>query len=107
MSGDSTLTIWDNGIGMDAEKIKAWGRMGDSRSNDTSHSKLSPAARKIFLTSSISLYGVGSKKAIFNLGSAVTVTSKSQNSEMVHEVTLDKEQLKKSNDWRVEVRHRV
>jgi DNA gyrase/topoisomerase IV subunit B len=61
------LTIWDNGSGMNLDGIKNWATLGVSTPPIVT--KLKSVEK--YLTSDFSRYGVGSKKAIFNLLASV------------------------------------
>jgi len=60
---------WDNGIGLNEEGLKNWAKMG----HHSEACKLNPTDYWILLTSCFSRYGVGGKKALFNLGDAFQV----------------------------------
>jgi hypothetical protein len=73
------------------EGIKTWATLGITESiKPTKVTKKKNNFVDKYLTSDFSRYGVGSKKAIFNIGSKVTVTSKQKNSRWVYEVSLSK-----------------
>jgi hypothetical protein len=73
------------------EGIKTWATLGITESiKPTKVTKKKKNFVDKYLTSDFSRYGVGSKKAIFNIGSKVTVTSKQKNSRWVYEVSLSK-----------------
>ena len=101
------LEIQDNGVGMDVEGLKYWCTLGESKPNVVNrmeHSTKEPTPY-CFLTSEISRYGVGSKKAIFNIGSRVTVKSKAKGTTVESEVTLDKNELEKSSTpWQQKIK---
>ena len=82
---------------MDAARLRNWCTLGDSKPNPLDYVPLqdhySPAN---FLTSDFSRYGVGSKKAIFNIGKSVTVETRALDSQDVVEVTLDSELMEQS-----------
>eukprot|EP01080_Neovahlkampfia_damariscottae_P009904 gene9904-2226_t len=102
-----TLDIWDNGIGMNFEGLKTWATMGVTESIKPKNVVKKKTNVEKYLTSDFSRYGVGSKKAIFNIGSEVTVTSKEKNSRWVYEVSLSKKKLEeeysKNLKWKTNV----
>lgn len=107
-----TLIIWDNGIGMDREGLNNWARMGMSSYNSAFEA---PSPQKMnkngavdlensteesiskYLTSEFSRYGVGSKKAIFNLGNKVSLTTKTKTSRFVYKTSLSRKELEKDS----------
>jgi len=104
---ESTLQITDTGKGMKTDEVKNWATMGVSDSPDmTSHfrrnSSHSMKQRK-YITSDFSRYGVGSKRAIFNIGSMVTLCSKSASSPHVSQVSLDKRELNVNQSWKARI----
>lgn len=104
---ESYLTIWDNGRGMNLDEIRNWATLGMTDAPDLSKYSeryLNHSLRKKkFISSDFSRYGVGSKRAIFNIGSKVTLTSKTSLSNHVTEVSLDKHQLNMDQNWRVKI----
>jgi len=82
----SSLTLWDNGRGMNAEGVIGWATMGlSSIPEETKKLRFEK-----YVTSDFSRYGVGSKKAIFNIGDNVTITTKPKDSKWVYEVSLSR-----------------
>ncbi|EFC47386.1 predicted protein [Naegleria gruberi] len=96
----SKLHIWDNGRGMNFKTLVNWATLGITEA-PVDDSKLptrekAPLRRRFFdkfVTSDFSRYGVGSKKAIFNLGDEVTLVSKPKDSRFVYEVSLSRQKL--------------
>jgi len=104
---DNSLEIEDNGVGMDIEGLKHWCTLGESKPNPVKLMQHLPndATPASFLTSDISRYGVGSKKAIFNIGSRVTVVTKTKQSAVESQVTLDRDELEQSaNPWNQKIK---
>jgi hypothetical protein len=91
-SDGPTLTVRDNGRGMDINMLQSWATLGMTESPHCNAPNEGP--NSIYRTSAFSRYGVGSKKAIFNLGCAVKVVSKKSGSRFCYEAVLSKEQFK-------------
>ena len=70
--------------------LKTWATMGITESIKPKNVEKKKKNVEKYLTSDFSRYGVGSKKAIFNIGSEVTVISKDKNSRWVYEVSLSR-----------------
>ncbi|KAG2374667.1 hypothetical protein C9374_010686 [Naegleria lovaniensis] len=113
----SKLHIWDNGRGMNFKTLVNWATLGitdapvDDAASMAAKSKSDLSRRRIFdkfITSDFSRYGVGSKKAIFNLGDQVTLVSKPKDSRFVYEVTLSRQKLEedfgsgKDKQWKAD-----
>lgn len=112
----SKLHIWDNGRGMNFKTLVNWATLGitDAPVDDAQMSaktKSEVPRRRVFdkfITSDFSRYGVGSKKAIFNLGDQVTLVSKPKDSRFVYEVTLSRQKLEedfgsgKDKQWKAD-----
>jgi hypothetical protein len=113
---DSKLHIWDNGRGMNYNGLVEWAKLGVTRpppiNRDTLLSMPRPRT-EMHLTNDFSRYGVGSKKAIFNLGSRVTMCTRPSGSKLVHETTLSTTKLEddynkgKESQWKIEVDSRT
>ena len=129
---DCSLSVWDNGCGMSYEGIKRWATMGlsgdgfedavtqhhatlegdgactGSAATTRKHGFHFESHRDIahYLTSEFSRYGVGSKKAIFNLGDSVTMTTKSTTSRWVYEVKLSRQSILEDG-WKTSIHVRA
>eukprot|EP00698_Gefionella_okellyi_P025570 TRINITY_DN9416_c0_g1_i1.p1 TRINITY_DN9416_c0_g1~~TRINITY_DN9416_c0_g1_i1.p1 ORF type:complete len:1608 (-),score=372.47 TRINITY_DN9416_c0_g1_i1:1082-5905(-) len=81
-----SIAIEDTGIGMNLEGLSIWGKLH--------HDPPPPRATntvKLHANGFISRYGVGAKKACFRLGDEVFVETKPANSQLVYELTMNKE----------------
>ncbi len=86
--------IWDNGRGMNFSNLVSWATMGVSTPpTHDDNFKMTQEEQEKYITSDFSRYGVGSKKAIFNLGDEVKLEAKAKDSRWVSEVTLSRSKL--------------
>eukprot|EP01117_Protostelium_nocturnum_P010259 TRINITY_DN3687_c0_g1_i4.p1 TRINITY_DN3687_c0_g1~~TRINITY_DN3687_c0_g1_i4.p1 ORF type:complete len:1928 (+),score=648.14 TRINITY_DN3687_c0_g1_i4:175-5958(+) len=100
---NESISIWDNGTGMNSDGLQKWATMGVTQS-DEAHNGLSQVSGGSSHRGFISRFGVGAKKAGFFLGNDIVVTSKSTNSEWIAELNLSRDVLKKyGNDWKADL----
>ncbi|KAL9647474.1 hypothetical protein ABK040_006835 [Willaertia magna] len=111
-NGFGKLHIWDNGRGMNFQTLKHWATMGISDPPSMIEDKVTSKKKNDkYVTSDFSRYGVGSKKAIFNIGDEVTMITKPKDSRFVYEVSLSRSRLEndfkdKEKQWRANIQSR-
>ncbi|XP_065063463.1 structural maintenance of chromosomes flexible hinge domain-containing protein 1-like isoform X2 [Rhopilema esculentum] len=94
--GDNLICVSDNGRGMTPKDLNNWAIYRLSKFNRQMQAgKTSPMKKKIrdeprSLNSDISYFGVGGKQAIFFIGNATRVITKTKGSNDVHELSLSK-----------------
>ena len=85
---------------MDVAGLRDWCTMGESKPNILDNKPQDTFGIVNFLTSDFSRYGVGSKKAIFNIGKHVKVETRVLGSHEVVEVELDSEKMEQNpSQW--------
>nr|XP_046226933.1 structural maintenance of chromosomes flexible hinge domain-containing protein 1 isoform X2 [Scatophagus argus] len=91
--GKPAVIILDNGCGMTSEQLKNWAVYRLSKFSRTEEEYVRPDHVPCSLNSDISYSGVGGKQAVFFIGDAVRMISKSAGSPKVHELVLSKEEF--------------
>jgi structural maintenance of chromosomes flexible hinge domain-containing protein 1 len=99
-SSEGIVSVWDNGCGMSLRQLNEWAVMnltmedrgmkpqGELRSRETQSKAITKQ-----LCSDLSYFGVGSKNAAFFMGRNITISSKSNDNVLVHELSISADAL--------------
>ena len=106
--GKPAISVWDNGQGMTSRALNNWAiyrlskfnRDDDvQKSQDSLRSPLEGDVMR-YLNSDISWFGVGGKQAIFFIGNATRMITKTENCADVHELCISKEEFERKEQRR-------
>ncbi|KAF2077867.1 hypothetical protein CYY_000829 [Polysphondylium violaceum] len=107
----TTITVWDNGCGMNKDVLQRWATMGLSQADlltmpeDQAISASGKTEGSHNFTGLISRYGVGGKKAAFYLGEEIVVSTKVKGSRWINEARISLDILASTGDqdWKIPI----
>uniref|UniRef100_A0A6P8HCY5 Structural maintenance of chromosomes flexible hinge domain-containing protein 1-like isoform X2 n=1 Tax=Actinia tenebrosa TaxID=6105 RepID=A0A6P8HCY5_ACTTE len=96
-TGRHAVCVMDNGGGMTPRELNNWAIYRLSKFNSAKTNKKPPVDDDVprSLNSDISYFGVGGKQAIFFIGSATRMVTKTKDCNDVHELSISKEEFER------------
>ncbi|XP_046854704.1 structural maintenance of chromosomes flexible hinge domain-containing protein 1-like isoform X2 [Xenia sp. Carnegie-2017] len=100
--GKPAISVWDNGQGMTSSDLNNWAiyRLSKFNRSNVPSSKCSEGDTMRYLNSDISWFGVGGKQAIFFIGNATRMITKTSDCGDVHELCISKEEFERKEKLR-------